>query len=101
MILCLLCVCVVQQRLHEQLADAKRISSKSTGSAEQQKDALVKAAAGQDALVVLDGVSFVVFHLHFFIFVVSVVFFFFLFVCKTSGISRSADIHPRSCFCWS
>ena len=30
-------VCVVQQRLHEQLADSERIASKSTGSAEQQK----------------------------------------------------------------
>ena len=70
MILCLLCLCIVQQRLHEQLADSERIASKSTGSAEQQKDALVKAAAGQDALVVLDGVSFVVSNLQFFILVV-------------------------------
>ena len=69
-------VCIVQQRLHEQLADSERIASKSTGSAEQQKDALVKAAAGQDALVVLDGVSFVVSNLQFFIFVVSIFFLF-------------------------
>ena len=72
-------MCVVQQRLHEQLADAKRISSKSTGSAEQQKDALVKAAAGQDALIVLDGVSFVLSILQVFILVVSI-FLSFLFV---------------------
>ena len=101
MILCLLCLCGVQQRLHEQLADSERIASKSTGSAEQQKDALVKAAAGQDALVVLDGVSFVVSIYSFSLLLFQSFFSSLLFVCKTFGISRSADIHLRLCLCWS
>ena len=45
----------LQQRLHEQLADAKSIPKESSNTVEQQKDALVKVAATQTILIVLDG----------------------------------------------
>ena len=47
--------CAMQQRLHEQLADSKSIPTESSNTIEQQKDALVKAAAGKNVLIVLDG----------------------------------------------
>ena len=44
-----------QQRCHEQLAESKSIPAESSNTVEQQKDALVKAAAGKNVLLVLDG----------------------------------------------
>ena len=45
----------LQQRLYQQLMSDESMPSKSTKSIEQQTGALVEAAAGRKALIVVDG----------------------------------------------